>query len=71
MTSMNPWMIRELAALHGAELKQAAGRARANPRRRRGRRPAPPGRDTVHALPQILGADVLERLAALVVFEDA
>jgi hypothetical protein len=68
---MNPWMMRRLAALHCEELKQVAYRARANPRRRRGRWPAAPGRDTSYPVPKILGADALERLAALVAFEDA
>jgi hypothetical protein len=71
MTSMNPWIMRELAALHCQELRQAGDRARANPRRHRGRRPAAPRRDTAYPAPHILGADVLERLAALVAFADA
>jgi hypothetical protein len=71
MNSANPWITPRLVALHCEELKRAAGRARANPRRHRGRRPVPPGRDTAYAVPNILGADVLQRLAALVAFDDA
>jgi hypothetical protein len=68
---MNPWITRRLVALHRGELNQQADRARANPGRHRGRWPAPPGRDTAHAVAKILGADVLERLAAVAAFEDA
>jgi hypothetical protein len=68
---MNPWIMRELAALHYEELKRAADRARANLRQHRGRWPVTPGRDTAYSVPKILAADVLERLAALAAFEDA
>jgi hypothetical protein len=71
MTSTNPWIMRRLADIHCEELKRAAARARANPRRHPGRWPAAPGRDTAYAAPTILGAGVLERLAALVSFDDA
>jgi hypothetical protein len=71
MNPTNPWTMHRLAALHGQELKRAAGRARANPRRHRGRWPAPPERGTASAVPKTLGADVLERLAALVALDDA
>lgn len=68
---MNPWMMLRLTALRCEELKQVADRAGANPRRHRGRWAAAPGRDTAYPVPKILGSDVLERLAALVAFEDA
>jgi hypothetical protein len=68
---MNPWIMRELAALHCEELKRAAGRARANLSQHRGRRPVTPRRDAAYPVPNILAADVLERLAALAAFEDA
>jgi hypothetical protein len=70
MNSTDPWTMRRLVALHCEELKQAAGRTRANPRHR-GRWPVPSRRDTANTVPKSLGADVLERLAALVAFEDA
>jgi hypothetical protein len=68
---MNPWMMRRLAALHCEELNRAADRARANPGRHRGRRPAAPRPHPAYPMPKPLGADVLERLAALVALEDA
>jgi hypothetical protein len=71
MNSVDPRTMRRLVALHCEELKQVADRARANPRRHRGRWPVAPGRDTAYAMPKVLGADVLERLAALAAFEDA
>jgi hypothetical protein len=66
MISTNSWILRRHAAIHCEELKQLADRARANPRRHRGRRPVTPERDTAYAVPKILGPDVLERLAALI-----
>jgi len=71
VNSTNPWIMRRVVARHCEELKQAADRARANPRRHRGRSPTAPGRDSAYPVPAILGADALERLAALVAFDDA
>jgi hypothetical protein len=71
MNSTNPWIMQRLVALHGEELKRVADRARANPKPHRGRRPAALERGAPYAAPKILGANVLERLAALVSFEDA
>jgi hypothetical protein len=68
---MNPWIMQRLAALHCEALNRDADRARANPRRHRERWPAAPQRDTTCPVPKILGADVLERLAALAALEDA
>jgi hypothetical protein len=71
MNSTDLWTMRRLVAFRCQELKEAAERARANPRRHRQRRPAPAARATAYPAPTILGADLLERLAALVAFDDA
>jgi hypothetical protein len=69
MNSMNPWVMGRLVALRCEELKRVADQARANPRRYRDRWQVAPARATAYAVPKILGADVLERLAALVAFD--
>jgi hypothetical protein len=68
---MNPWIMQRLAAFHCEELRRDAYRARANPRRHRGRWAVAPERHTASAVPKIPGAEVLERLAALVALEHA
>jgi hypothetical protein len=68
---MNPWLMQRLVALHCEELRRVADRARANPRRQQRRLPLALGRHRPYPVPDFLGGEVLERLAALVVLEDA